>query len=41
MIEIWESVDDHDAWFNPTVKPHLPADTPDPEFSDIHNSNTK
>ena len=41
VIEIWESVDDHDAWFNPTVKPHLPADTPAPEFSDVHNSNTK
>ena len=41
VIEIWESVDDHDAWFNPTVKPHLPADTPEPEFSEIHFSNTK
>jgi len=41
VIEIWESVGHHDAWFNPTVKPLLPADTPEPEFSEIHNSNTK
>jgi heme-degrading monooxygenase HmoA len=41
VIEIWESEGQHDAWFNPTVKPHLPADTPEPVFSEIHNSNTK
>jgi heme-degrading monooxygenase HmoA len=41
VFEIWESIDDHDAWFNPTVRPHLPADMPEPEFSEIHFSNTK
>lgn len=41
VIEIWESVDEHDAWFNTAVKPQLPPDMPDPTFADLHNSNTK
>jgi hypothetical protein len=41
VIEIWDSIDQHDAWFNETVKPHLPADTPDPKFAELRYSNTK
>jgi heme-degrading monooxygenase HmoA len=41
VIEIWESIDQHDAWFNEVVKPHLPPGTPEPRFAELHNSNTK
>ena len=41
VIEIWDSIDQHDAWFNEVVKPHLPPDTPEPKFAEVHNSNTK
>lgn len=40
VIEIWESKDQHDAWFDPTVRPQLPPGTPEPEFQDVHNSRT-
>jgi hypothetical protein len=41
VIEIWDSIDQHDAWFNEVVKPHLPPDTPKPKFAELHNGNTK
>jgi len=41
VIEIWDSIGQHDAWFNEVVKPHLPPDTPEPKFAEVHNSNTK
>jgi len=41
VIEIWDSIDQHDAWFNEVVKPHLPPDTPEPTFAELHNSNVK
>ena len=41
VIEIWDSVAHHDAWFNEVVKPHLPPDTPEPRFAEMHNSNVK
>ena len=41
VIEIWDSIDQHDAWFNEVVKPHLPPDTPEPKFAELHNSNAK
>ena len=41
VIEIWDSIDLHDAWFNEVVKPHLPLDTREPRFAELHNSNTK
>jgi hypothetical protein len=41
VIEIWDSIDQHDAWFNEVVKPHLPPDTPDPKFAELRNSNIK
>lgn len=40
VIEIWDSVAQHDAWFNETVRPHLPPDMPEPTFTEVHNSNT-
>ncbi len=41
VIEIWDSIDQHDAWFNEVVKPHLPTDTPEPKFAELHNSNAR
>jgi len=41
VIEIWDSIDAHDAWFNEVVKPNLPADTPEPKFAELRNSNVK
>jgi hypothetical protein len=41
VIEIWDSIDQHDTWFNEVVKPHLPPGTPDPTFAELHNSNVK
>jgi hypothetical protein len=41
VVEIWDSVDQHDAWFNEVVKPQLPPGTPDPTFTEVHFSNTK
>lgn len=41
VFEIWDSVEQHDAWFDVTVKPHLPPDTPEPRFTELLNSNTR
>ncbi|MFD1210921.1 antibiotic biosynthesis monooxygenase family protein [Arthrobacter sp. GCM10027362] len=26
VVEIWESAEQHDAWFNDTIRPNLPAE---------------
>jgi heme-degrading monooxygenase HmoA len=41
VIEIWDSVDQHDAWFDATARPKLPPNTPEPEFWEVRNSNTR
>jgi heme-degrading monooxygenase HmoA len=41
VIEIWESKAQHDKWFEPTVRPLLPPNTPEPEFWEIRSSRTK
>jgi heme-degrading monooxygenase HmoA len=41
VIEVWDSVAAHDAWFDVAVRPELPPDTPEPEFFEIVGSNTK
>jgi len=33
VVEIWDSIDQHDAWFNEAVKPLLPPGTPEPPGS--------
>jgi hypothetical protein len=38
---LWDSIAQHDAWFNKAVKPHLPPDRPEPKFAKVHSSNTK
>jgi heme-degrading monooxygenase HmoA len=41
VIEIWDSKAQHDAWFDATVRPQLPPNTPEPEFWEIRSSRTK
>jgi len=41
VIELWDSIAQHDAWFNEVVKPNLPPDLPEPTFATLHYSNTK
>ena len=41
VVEIWDSIGQHDAWFNEAVKPLLPPGTPEPTFVELHFSNTK
>ncbi len=40
VFEIWDSIEQHDAWFNEVVKPQLAPGTPEPKFAEVHNSNT-
>ena len=41
VTEVWDSVAQHDAWFDVVIRPELPAGTPEPEFFEIVGSNTK
>ncbi len=41
VVEIWASVDQHDAWFDDAVRPFLPPGTPEPTFVDLLASNTR
>ncbi len=41
VIEIWDSVAQHDAWFNEVIKPKLPPGLPEPTFARLHYTNTK
>ncbi|HEX4340625.1 MAG TPA: antibiotic biosynthesis monooxygenase [Polyangiaceae bacterium] len=41
VIEIWDSVAHHDAWFNGAIRPSLPPNLPAPIFTTLHHSNTK
>ncbi len=40
VIEVWGSRAQHDSWFDEAVRPHLPPDTPEPEFFEILGSNS-
>ena len=41
VVEIWDSIGQHDAWFDEVVKPNLPPDTPEPKFAELRNTNIK
>jgi heme-degrading monooxygenase HmoA len=36
VVEIWESAEQHDAWFNESVRPNLPVDVT-PEKNELMN----
>jgi heme-degrading monooxygenase HmoA len=37
VTEIWESREQWSAWFDTSVRPHLPPGAPDPEVVELHN----
>ena len=39
VVEIWETAEQHDAWFENYVKPHLPVEV-NPEKHDLVNKVT-
>jgi heme-degrading monooxygenase HmoA len=39
VVEIWESAEQHDAWFNESVKPNLPVEVT-PEKNELMNKVT-
>jgi hypothetical protein len=42
VVEVWETEDDGNRWFNEGVKPNLPPDVvPDRTFHPIHTAITK
>jgi hypothetical protein len=42
VVEIWESEEDGQDWFNTNVKPKLPPDiVPDRKYSPLHTAFTK
>lgn len=41
VIEVWDSVDEHDTWYDNNIRPHIPADTPKPDLAELHNSRSR
>jgi heme-degrading monooxygenase HmoA len=37
VTEIWETREQWSAWFDASVRPHLPSDAPDPEVVELHD----
>ena len=38
VTEIWETREQWERWFNASVRPHLPADAPEPTVTELHNA---
>ena len=38
VTEVWETREQWERWFNATVRPHLPADAPEPTVTELHNA---
>jgi heme-degrading monooxygenase HmoA len=38
VTEVWETREQWECWFNASVKPHLPADAPEPTVTALHNA---
>ncbi len=41
VTEVWDSVEQHDAWWDAHMRGVVPADLPRPEFAEIHRINSK
>ena len=42
MVEVWETQEDSEAWFDANVKPNLPPGvTPDRKFHPLHTAFNK
>jgi heme-degrading monooxygenase HmoA len=38
VTEVWETREQWQSWFDTSVRPHMPADAPEPELVDLHNA---
>ena len=38
VTEVWETREQWERWFNASVRPHLPADAPEPTVTELHNA---
>jgi heme-degrading monooxygenase HmoA len=38
VTEVWETREQWRAWFDTSVRPHLPADAAEPEVIDLHHA---
>ena len=38
VVEAWDSVDDHNRWYDANVRPHVAPDAPTPEFAQIRGT---
>jgi hypothetical protein len=38
VTEVWESREQWQRWFSTSVRPHLPADAPEPTVTELHNA---
>jgi len=36
--EVWETREQWECWFDGSVRPHLPADSPEPTVTELHNA---
>jgi hypothetical protein len=41
VIEVWDSVADHDKYYDANIRPHVPADASAPEFAQLHSSRSR
>ena len=41
VTEIWESKDQWAAWFDASVRPHLPPGVPEPTIAEVRNAIAK
>lgn len=38
VTEFWQTREQWERWFNASVRPHLPADAPEPTVTELHNA---
>jgi heme-degrading monooxygenase HmoA len=38
VTEVWETHEQWQQWFDRSVRPHLPLNTPEPTITDLHNA---
>lgn len=38
VTEVWETREQWERWYTESVKPHLPADSPEPTVTELHNA---
>jgi hypothetical protein len=38
VTEVWMTREQWERWFSASVRPHLPADAPEPTVTELHNA---